>query len=252
MPTLVLAGLGIGGYKLLNRIGASSSISNTGPNTSVVNTPTTIPKTNVPVTQSTQWATSIVPSGSLIYETHAGGSCDQEGANWANNGYATQSCQRNALIISAKECDCTLGVATLGALPGRNYPLNYVAQVHTEILGGAQSAKFGFKFRQQSVQDTGNGRGGYSFLVDPNGQWQFNRYDADGTRHILSQAQLPSSLAGQHILDLQVSNATFAFFLDGNIIAGEQDATYVTGYFCLVIEPGAAIGFSDLALFSTS
>lgn len=194
----------------------------------------------------------MVPAGQAIYTSSAGGACDTNGAQWVSNGMATQSCQNGALVMSAQECNCAIGVVALGSLPGASYPQNYVAQVTGDLLGGASTAKFGFKFRQQSLQDSGSGRGGYSFLVDPNGQWQFNRYDADGTRHVLTQNQLPSGLSGTHTLDVVVSGASYSFYLDGSVIDQEQDTSYSSGFVCLAIEPGATIAYNQFALYSVS
>lgn len=86
--------------------------------------------------------------------------------------------------------------------------------------------------------------------MDPNGQFQFNRYDPDGTRHIVKQTQLGPRLPnGQsHTLDLVVKGTSYSFYLDGTMLDTEPDATYPAGFFCLAIEPGATIEFSHLAL----
>lgn len=235
-----------------NLVGDSSQA---GPTATLAVSATSTPYSAAPtatLSNTNQWATPAIAAGPLIYETHAGGDCDQQGATWASNGMATQSCQNNALVMSAQQCNCAIGVSTLGSLPATPYPTNYIAQVTANILGGASTAKFGFKFRQQSVGDTGQGRGGYSFLVDPNGQWQFNEYDADGTRHILVQRQLPSALSGVHTLDVVVSGSDYSFYLDGNLINQSQDMTYSSGYLCLAIEPGATIAYSDFSLYSST
>lgn len=192
---------------------------------------------------------ALVPVGPLLYTTSAPGTCDKS-ATWAQNGQAIQSCQPDALIMSATECDCPIGIATLSSLPGQVLPDNYVAQISAENVGSASDAKSGFKFRQQSIQDNGNGHGGYSFLVDPNGQWQFNLYSSDGGRQVLVQQQLPSTVQGNHTLDLVVKDSTYSFYFDGKLVTTQTDSTYASGFFCLAIEPGATVYFRTLAIFA--
>lgn len=194
--------------------------------------------------------TPLVTVGRLLYSTSSGGACDLYGAKWSQNQVLTQSCGGGALTLSVTQC-CTDGVATLYSLPGMSYPAEYIAQVTTENISDDSSAKWGFKFRQQSIDDTGNGRGGYSFLVDSSGQWQFNMYDEDGTRHILDQQQLGKTLTGTHVLDLVVQGNTYTFYIDGSTpIAQKSDTTYSSGYFCLAAEPNADTRYSSLALYA--
>lgn len=152
--------------------------------------------------------------------------------------------------MSAGECNCPIGVATLSSIPGTTYPTNFIVEVSAQNVSNIADAKMGLKFRQQSIQDTGNGRGGYSFLVDHNGQWQFNLYDADGTRHILAQEQLPSQVSGVNTLDLVVSGSTYSFYLNDKHITTQTDSTYASGFLCLAIEPGASVYFRDLAIYA--
>jgi hypothetical protein len=109
---------------------------------------------------------------------------------------------------------------------------------------------FGFKFRQQSQQDDGQGRGGYAFLYALNSQWEFNRYDANGTRHILTLQTMQVSAASANTLDLVVNGSRFSFYMNGNLVSEQDDGTYNQGFLCLVAEPRARVLFRDLTIYS--
>jgi serine/threonine protein kinase len=194
----------------------------------------------------------LVPVGRLLYTTNAPGACDNQGGQWSQNSQADQRCENGALVMSDADCNCPLGVAVLTSLPGMSYPASYVAQVNAEPMGQTTTAKFGFKFQQQSAADANNGRGGYSFLVDPNGQWQFNRYSANGNRQILVQRHVSSfAVSSKHTLDLIVDGTAFSFYFDGALVFSTSDSTYTTGFLCLAVEPAATVNFTDLAIYAT-
>ncbi len=122
-------------------------------------------------------------------------------------------------------------------------------QVHATLLGSDPTAFYGLKFRQQSLQDTSQGRGGYAFLFAQNGQWEYNQYDSDGTRHILSNGSLPFAIDASTTLDLVVNGSNFSFYVNGQLISQQSDSTYGTGYLCMVAEPGAKVLFQNLAMY---
>jgi hypothetical protein len=121
-------------------------------------------------------------------------------------------------------------------------------RVTVQPLATGSTIMFGLKFRQQSLQDEGEGRGGYSYLVSQNGQWEFDRYASDGTRQPLASGKLHSALPPNATLGLVVNGSTYAFYVNGALIATEHDATYHSGYLCLVAEPSATVLFSQFWL----
>jgi hypothetical protein len=140
-------------------------------------------------------------------------------------------------------------VVTFSGLPGNvAYPTSFAAQVTVQPLATDLSVMFGLKFRQQSVQDSGLQRGGYSFLVSEQGQWEFDKYGPDGTRQQVAQGKLPTSLPPNSKLGLVVTGSTYYFYINGNKIASESDSTYRGGYLCVVAAPSATILFSQFSL----
>ncbi|HEX5158540.1 MAG TPA: protein kinase [Ktedonobacterales bacterium] len=206
----------------------------------------TAPASTSPTAQNSG---ALVAAGNLIYTTSAPGLCDSSGGNWEQNPSAVQTCGSGGLILAGPSCPCPLGVVALASIQGQPYPQSYVVQVHATLLSSDSTAFYGLKFRQQSLQDTSQGRGGYAFLFAQNGQWEYNQYDSDGTRHILSHSSLPFAVNASTTLDLVVNGADFSFYLNGQLISQQSDSTYGTGYLCLVAEPGAKVLFQNLAVY---
>jgi serine/threonine-protein kinase len=215
----------------------------------VLNHPVSLPFLSSPGRGSSVTAvpTSISAlTGATLYRTSTPGACDKGGASWAQNSESEESCSATATLLSALNCqNCPLAVVTLGSLPNKAaYPSNYTVHVTVQPLATNSSVMFGLKFRQQSLQDVGNGRGGYSYLVSQNGQWEFDRYAADGTRQTLASGKLRSALPPNATLGLVVNGSTFAFYVNSELIATEHDATYQSGYLCLVAQPSSTVLFS--------
>ena len=189
-------------------------------------------------------------TGATLYKAVTPGICDQGGASWAQNSEAEETCSATAMLLSALDCqDCPLAVVTFGGLPSKAaYPASYTAQVTVQPLATGSSVFFGLKFRQQSLQDEGQSRGGYSYLVSQSGQWEFNRYGADGTKQVLAQGKLNTPLPSNATLGLVVNGSTYTFYVNGEKVATERNATYSGGYLCLVAEPSATVLFSGFSL----
>ena len=195
-------------------------------------------------------SSAMVPVGKVMYHTDAPGQCDDQGGNWAQNQYAAQTCESGGLSLAGPDCPCPLGVVALATIPGQAYPQNFVVQITAQLLSSGASDFFGFKFRQQSEQDDGQGRGGYAFLYAQNGQWEFNRYDANGTRHILAHQTLITSVTSSNTLDLIVNGNHFSLYMDGTLVSEQSDGTYSQGFLCLVAEPGARVLYQDMKIYS--
>jgi len=192
-----------------------------------------------------------IPVGGLIYRVAAPGACDtSDGAEWLQNASASQHCVGRALELIGPNCACPLGLARLQSVPGSLYPTDYVTQVVAQSVGPRPTDYFGLKFDQQPAQNGGQGRGGYGYLLDRNGDWQFNRYNDDGTRLILASGAIGGSIVGPHTLTLAVEGARFTLYVDGRRVVSESDATYTGGYIALAVEAGASVYFTDFALYA--
>ena len=213
-----------------------------------VPTATTAPASASP-TANSGGPNALVPAGGLIYQTSAPGACDNHGGAWGQNPYAVQSCANGGLILAGPNGNLPLGVVVLASMPGQPYPQNYVVEVQATLVGSDPTAYFGFKFRQQSIGDTGQGRGGYSFLYSQNGHWEYNEYSASGAYNPSPQT-LPFAVNATNTLDLVVSGSSFSFYINGQLVSQQDDATYGQGYLCLVAEPGAQVLFQNLAIYA--
>jgi hypothetical protein len=158
------------------------------------------------------------------------------------------------MLLNASTCQtCPLAVVTFGGLPGHAaYPTSYATEVTAQPLATDPLVLFGFKFRQQSLQDTGLQRGGYGFLVSQSGQWEFDKYGPNGSRQVVAQGKLPSQLPSNSVLGLVVNGSTYYFYVNGKKVATESDSTYSGGYLCLVAAPSATILFSHFSLAQVS
>lgn len=204
-----------------------------------------------PTALSTTQVHASIPAGALLYSAAAPGDCDHNGAIWAQNTQAQQQCTGSALSLSAPNCACPLGLVRLQALPsGESDPDQYVAQIQAQSIGPADGDYFGFKFRQPQPLSNGLGRGGYGFLIDRSGDWEFTRYANNGARSILEQGRIAGDVHGRHTLALAVGDGVFSFYLDGGLVATETDQTYSGGQIDLAVEPDATVLYSSFALFA--
>lgn len=191
-----------------------------------------------------------VSVSSTLYQTPAPGNCDTQGGAWSQNASGVQSCAGSSLVLSVPSCNCPISVVMLTSISGGDYPSSYVAQVSATPVSGDSRVRFGFKFRQQSASDTGNGRGGYSFLINTQGAWEFMRYNSIGTATRLDQNALGRTLTGPITLTLAVKGSTYSFYVDGQLIATESDQTYTSGFFALAVSPNRTVKFHNLSLYA--
>lgn len=239
--------------------GASGQAANSGASsapTTTRHTPTAASPTTVPAqvpSRSAPPASSSyvpVPVSRTLYQTSAPGNCDAQGGAWSQNSSGMQSCSGGSLVLAVRGCTCPISVVDLISMPGVAYPSSYVAQVSATPLSGDPRVRFGFKFRQQSVEDTGNGRGGYSFLINTQGAWEFMRYSSDGTASRLDQSALGQSLTGPITLTLVVRGNTYSFYVNGGLVTTESDTTYTSGYFAVTVSPGRTVEFHNLSVYA--
>ena len=209
------------------------------------------PATRAPTPSPTPNALQpLVTAGNLLYTTDAPGQCDANGAAWFNNDQGQQQCGGDETTLVGANCACPLALVKLRQIPGEAFPESYVIQARMQSIGASRTDYFGFKFREQAATPSGTNYGGYGFLVNANGQWQFNRYRPGGHRDIIDQGELPSPLVGAHIYDLTVNGADFTFAVDGVAIATESDATYTGGIVDFAAEPRCVIFISNVALYT--
>lgn len=72
---------------------------------------------------------------------------------------------------------------------------------------------------------------------------------SDGTRNTLDSGVYGPGMTGQHTIDLSVGASSFAFSIDGALVATEYDSAYVNGLLDLAVEPGAVVLYRHFALF---
>lgn len=209
-------------------------------------------RTTPPAATSTANAfQAMVAVGSALYATNTPGQCDSNGAGWFTNTEGKQQqCGGNETTLIGANCPCPLALVKLRQMPNGTFPDSYVMQARMQSIGASRTDYFGFKFREQAATPDATTFGGYGFLVNADGQWQFNRYDPSGHRNIIDSGELPTTLLGQHVYDLTVDGATYTFAVDGHTIATEYGSTYSGGIIDFAAEPRCVIFITGVALYS--
>lgn len=193
----------------------------------------------------------LVPTGPLLYTTVAPGQCDTGGAGWFMNSQGQQQCGGPETTLVGSFCACPLALVKLQHLPlGANFPDDYVIQAQMQSIGPHRTDFFGFKFREQATTPTPTNYGGYSFMVDANGEWQFNRYTETGARKLIKNDEVPNTLLGPHVYDVTVDGGTFTLSIDGMTIATVRDNTYSGGIVDFAVEPLGVIYITNVALYA--
>lgn len=194
----------------------------------------------------------LVAAGAALYTTGAPGQCDTQGAEWFTNVEGQQQhCLSGGTVLTGANCACPLALAKLARLPNGAFPQNYVIQAQIQSIGISRTDYFGFKFREQAATPEAVTFGGYGFLVDANGQWEFNSYDpVDGHKKTIQDGELPTTLDQPHIYDLIVNGGTFSFAIDGKIVATVGDTAYSGGILDFAAEPRCVIFISNVALYA--
>jgi hypothetical protein len=207
--------------------------------------------TPVPTSTPNDYLLALIPAGPVLYGTRVPGKCDSLGGGWEQNPYAAQQCNGDGLVVAGPDCyGCPLGLVAIASMPGHLYPINFVAQVILQPQSTGTTGMFGVKFRQQTAQNDDKRRGGYSFLFAQGGDWQFNRYDADGTRSILAQGTLSFHLSSSTTLDVAVSGSNFSVYLNSRLVVQRADPTYKTGFFSLSVGPFEKAIFRDTVIYT--
>jgi serine/threonine protein kinase len=210
-------------------------------------TPTAPAPTPTPTPNARQ---PLVTAGTLLYATDAPGECDTAGAAWFHNDEGAQQCGGDETTLVGADCPCPLALIKLRQIPGQPFPESYVIQARMQSIGASRTDFFGFKFREQAATPSSTNYGGYGFLVNANGEWQFNRYEPPGHRNIIKSGELPSPLVGSHIYDLTVNGSDFTFAVDGVAIATAKDDTYSGGIVDFAAEPRCVIFITSVALYT--
>jgi serine/threonine protein kinase len=194
----------------------------------------------------------LVAAGKTLYTTGAPGQCDTRGATWFTNVEGQQQhCLSGGTVLTGANCACPLALAKLESLPDGAFPQNYVIQAQIQSIGISRTDYFGFKFREQAATPEAITFGGYGFLVDANGQWEFNTYDSvDGHKTTLQDGELPTTLDQPHTYDLIVNGGAFNFAIDGKVVATVGDTTYSGGVLDFAAEPRCVIFISNIALYA--
>ena len=194
----------------------------------------------------------LVAAGKMLYSTSAPGQCDTQGAEWFTNVEGQQQhCLSGGTVLTGANCACPLALAKLESLPNGAFPQNYIIQAQIQSIGISRTDYFGFKFREQAATPEAVTFGGYGFLVDANGQWEFNTYDpVDGHKTTPQHGELPTTLDQPHTYDLIVNGSVFSLAIDGKVVATARDSTYSGGIFDFAAEPRCVIFISNVAVYA--
>ncbi|HEX6541085.1 MAG TPA: serine/threonine-protein kinase [Ktedonobacterales bacterium] len=194
----------------------------------------------------------LVHVGNTLYATTAPGQCDTHDAEWFTNVEGQQQhCLSGGTVLTGANCPCPLALVKLARLPGGAFPQNYIIQAQIQSIGISRTDYFGFKFREQATTPESVTFGGYGFLVNANGEWEYNIYDsADGHKTTLDRGELPTTLEQPHTYDLIVNGGDFTFAVDGKSIVTKRDTTYSGGILDFAAEPRCVIFISNVALYS--
>ncbi len=194
----------------------------------------------------------LVPAGKALYTTSAPGQCDTQSAEWFTNVEGQQQhCLGGGTVLTGANCSCPLALAKLQRLPNGAFPQSYIIQAQIQSIGISRTDYFGFKFREQAATPEAVTFGGYGFLVDANGQWEFNTYNpVDGHKTTLQDGELPTTLDQPHTYDLIVNGGTFSFAIDGKVVATALDTTYSGGILDFAAEPRCVIFITNVAIYA--
>lgn len=212
--------------------------------------PTAIP-TVKPTTAPTHAPTPVtanVPTGQLLYSaTNPGPACDTGNGTWVIYNGANVNCQSNGTQVTNTATTKTLQGIFLTALPGKNYPNDYVLEANLQQPQNSNSS-FGFYFRNQP----GNQQGTYTFLIEPDGNWQAAVYDnTTGVPKVISQGTFGDIHAASK-LAVVVKGSQFNFYANGKALGSVNDATYASGTAGLAVDQGGTITASNFAIYTTA
>ncbi|GHO89368.1 serine/threonine protein kinase [Dictyobacter formicarum] len=204
--------------------------------------PTTAP------TQPPSPATGNVPTGQLLYSaTNPGPACDTGSGTWVIYNSANVNCQSNGTQVTNTATARTLQGIFLTALPGKNYPNDYVLEANVQQSQNSNSS-FGLYFRNQP----GNQQGTYTFLIEPDGSWQAAVYDnTTGVPKVISQGTF-GDIHATIKLAVVVKGSQFNFYANGKALGSVSDATYAGGTAGLAVDQGGTITVSNFALYATA
>ncbi|WP_338251610.1 serine/threonine protein kinase [Dictyobacter halimunensis] len=221
-----------------------------GPTATPTAAPTATPApkpTSVP-TQAPPPASGKVPTGPLLYSAASPGpACDTGSGTWTIYNGANINCQSNGTQITNTATSQALQGIFLTALPGKNYPNDYVLEVNVQQVQSSNSS-FGLYFRNQP----GNQQGTYTFLIAPDGSWQATVYDnATGAPKVLSKGTFGDTHAASKLM-VVVKGSQFNFYSNGKALGSVSDATYASGTVGLAVDQGGTVTVSNFAMYATA
>jgi hypothetical protein len=193
---------------------------------------------------------ALIPTSGLLYLATAPGRCSPGDGIWLQSAQASESCRNDQLILSDPDCPCPLAIAELQAI-GSVFPHDYVVEVTMQAAADIHpTAMFGIKFREQATWHGRPNWGGYAYLINTDGRWQFTFYDRDGTRHVLAVGQWAGGQIGITTMDVAVHGSRFSLYLNGMFITTQYHAAYGGGTLALVVGPGGTVAFSNLGIYT--
>ncbi len=214
------------------------------PTPSPTKQPTVAPTPTLkPTTAPTQPPT--VPVGNQLYAAASpGAGCDSGSGKWDNSNGIQVSCQNGK--TSLNNPTQSLGGTFLTSIPGQTYPSNYVVQVQLQ-QDPASNADFGVYFRNQP----GNQPGTYAFLIHSDGTWGAYVYDnTTGKATRFKRGTLGSDIHAVVTLAIVVTGNDFAFYANGNRLAGAFSQRYSAGTAGIALDQGATVTANNFELYT--
>ena len=185
--------------------------------------------------------------GKLLYGTSLP-LCDGQSSLWNTNPSLQSTCDAADTRLTNTNAGQVEG-DILKTFPGNaSIPNDYVLEVQVKPVS-ASSGAFGIFFRTQSGA---NHQGGFSFTIQPSGQWNGNSID-DTTGQATSLFGLQGtalSSTGFTTIDVVVNGNIFQLYFNGARQGGISSSSYPTGNLGLAVGGGSDVLFKNLAIYA--
>jgi len=209
-------------------------------------TPTPKPSATVSHPQTTLPSPAIAV-GKLLYGTSLP-LCDGQSSLWNTNPSLQSTCDAADTRLTNTNAGQVEG-DILKTFPGNaSIPNDYVLEVQVKPVS-ASSGAFGIFFRTQSGA---NHQGGFSFTIQPSGQWNGNSID-DTTGQATSLFGLQGTAlnsTGFTTIDIVVNGNIFQLYFNGARQGGISSSSYPTGNLGLAVGGGSDVLFKNLAIYA--
>ncbi|HVB74566.1 MAG TPA: protein kinase [Ktedonobacteraceae bacterium] len=211
-------------------------------------TSTPTPKSSATVSHpQTRLPSPAIAVGKLLYGTSLP-LCDGQSSLWNTNPSLQSTCDAADTRLTNTNAGQVEG-DILKTFPGNaSIPNDYVLEVQVKPVS-ASSGAFGIFFRTQSGA---NHQGGFSFTIQPSGQWNGNSID-DTTGQATSLFGLQGTAlnsTGFTTIDIVVNGNIFQLYFNGARQGGISSSSYPTGNLGLAVGGGSDVLFKNLAIYA--